>query len=248
MVSQGTEMFTRNLQRVGAMALFLGTAGFIGVFLYLRSVFNYPDVLDRGAAEVLPRLAAGGSKLRAAWLLYSALPLTVLIAGIASMPLLEDGGGRGLARLGAAAASLAAIAMLLGLVRWPSIHDVLASRWAMASAEQRETYAAIFDAANCYLGNLLGELLGELSLAGWFACVGVALRRSERRLGGAFMLAASAIVAVGALRRLTTAVAPVAALGHVVLPAGLLAIAGFMLDGSAIEPLLPRFRADQPRS
>jgi Domain of unknown function (DUF4386) len=237
-------MFTRNLQRVGAMALIFGATGFIGVFLYLHSAFGYPDVLGQGAAEVLPRLAAGGSKLRTAWLLYSALPLTLLIAGIASMPLLEDGGGRGLARLGAAAASLAAIAMMLGLVRWPSIHDVLASRWATASAEQRETYAAIFDAANRYLGNLLGELLGELALAGWFACVGVALRRSERRLGGTFVLAAAAIVAVSALRQLTTAVAPIAALGPVVLPVGLLAIAGFMLDGSVTEPLLPRFRAE----
>lgn len=127
-------MFTRNLQRVGALALLLGTTGFIAIFLYLRSAFGYPDVLDQSAAEVLPRLAEGGAQLRAAWLLYSALPLTLLIAGIASMPLLEDGGGRGLARLGAAAASLAAVVMMLGLLRWPSLHDTLAARWAAAPA------------------------------------------------------------------------------------------------------------------
>jgi hypothetical protein len=222
-------MFTRNLQRVGAVALALGATGFIAVFLYLQSAFGYPDILDRGAAEVLPRLAAGGASLHTAWLLYGALPLTLLVAGIASMPLLEDGGGRGLARLGAAAASLAAIAIMIGLLRWPSIHDTLAARWTTASAEERDIYGAIFDAANRYLGNLLGELLGELALAGWFACVGLALRRSDRRIAGALVLAAAAIVAISACRVLTSVVAPVAAVGNVVLPVTLLAIAGFML-------------------
>jgi hypothetical protein len=241
-------MFTRNLQRVGAIVLALGAAGFIAGFLYLQSAFGYPDILDHRADEVLPRLAAGGSRLRIAWLLYSALPLTLLVAGIASMPLLEDGGGRGLARLGAAAASVAAISMLLGLLRWASIHEVLASRWASASAEQREVYAAMFDAANRYLGNLLGELLGELSLAGWFACVGVALRRAERRVGGTLVMAAAVIVAIAALRQLTSAVAAVAELGNVVLPVALFMIAGLMLQ----EPRAavgPRPRAEgQPRS
>ena len=234
-------MFTRNLQRAGAIALVFGATGFIAIFLYLHRVFGYPDILHHGAGEVLPRLAAGGSKLRAAWLLYSALPLTLLVAGIASMPLLEDGGGRGLARLGAASASLAAVAMIVGLARWPSIHDALASRWATASADGREIYAAMFDAANRYLGNLVGELLGELSLAGWFACVGWALRRSERRIGGTFVLAAAAIVAVGSLRQLTSAVVPIAGVANVVLPVALLAIAGFML-------LAPETRAGSIRS
>jgi hypothetical protein len=226
-------MFTRNLQRIGAIALSFGAAGFILVFFYLHSTFGYPEILDQGAADVLPRLADGGSTLHCAWLLYAALPLTLLVAGIASMPLLEDGGGRGLARLGAAAATLAAVAMMIGLLRWSSIHDVLATRWPTASADQRDTYAAIFDAANRYLGNLIGELLGELALAGWFACIGVALRRSERRAGGALVLVAAAIVAISALRQLTSAVAPITALGNVVLPLGLFVIAGYML---AIRP------------
>jgi uncharacterized protein DUF4386 len=227
-VSRAT-LFTRNLQRAGAVVLAIGATGFIAIFLYLHSAFGYPDILDRGAADVLPRLAAGGSRLRTVWLLYSALPLTLLVAGVASMPLLEDGGGRGLARLGAVAAILAAVAMMLGLLRWPSIHDALASRWAVANAEQRELYATMFDVANRYLGNLLGELLGELSLAAWFACIGVALRRSERPLGGAFLLTAASTVAISALRQLTPVVAPITDIANVVLPVALLAIAAFML-------------------
>ncbi|WP_224372862.1 DUF4386 family protein [Hyalangium versicolor] len=240
-------MFTRNLQRVGAIALVLGAAGFVLVFFYLHAAFDYPAILSHGAGEVLPRLAAGGATLRAAWLLYSALPLTLLFAGIASMPLLEDGSGRGLARLGAAAAVLAAVTMMLGLLRWPSIHDALASSWASASADHRELLGTLFDAANRYLGNLLGELLGELSLAGWFACIGFALWRSEQRTGGALVLSAAAIVAIGALRQLTSVVAPIAEVGNVVLPLGLFLIAGFMFRTSPAA--VARARADaQPRS
>lgn len=240
-------MFTRNLQRAGAITLFFGSVAFIAVFLYLHGALGYPGILDQGAAGVLPRLAAGGVMLRGAWLLYSALPLTFLVAGIASMPILEDGGGRGLARLGAVAAILAAIAMMLGLMRWPSIHYALASRWSTASAEQREIYEALFESANLYLGKLLGELLGELSLAGWFACVGVALRRSERAVEGTLVLMAAAIVALSAVRQLFSAVLPVAHLGNIVRAVALLAIARIMFarPPAAAHPLRA---AAQPRS
>lgn len=211
-------MFTRHLERAGAITLAIGAAGFIAVFLYLQSAFGYPAILDHGAADVLPRLAAGGSTLRAVWLVYAALPLTLLVAGIASMPLLEDGGGRGLARLGAAAAALASLAMMIGLLRWPSLHDSLAARWADASGDQRAAIAAVFDAANRYLGNLIGELLGELALAAWLACIGVALRRSERRLVGTLTLGVAGVIALGALRQLTPAVDPIAAASNLLLP------------------------------
>lgn len=62
-------MFTRQLERVGALFLIGGAAGFVAVFLYLQATFGYPYVLAQGAGEVLPRLAAGGSGLRAAWLI-----------------------------------------------------------------------------------------------------------------------------------------------------------------------------------
>lgn len=241
-------MFTRQLERVGALFLMAGAAGFVAVFLYLQATFGYPYVLALGAGEVLPRLAAGGSGLRAAWLIYSALPLTLLLAGIASMRLLEDGAGRGLARLGAAAASLAAVAMMMGLLRWATIHAVLAERWPTATPEQRAIYSTMFDALNSYLGTFLGELLGELALAGWFACVGVALWRAERRRSGVPLLVAGAIVGVGALRQITAAVAPVVELGNVVLPLGLFGVAGLMLTNRPVTTLVGPGSVAQPRS
>lgn len=221
-------MFTRKLERVGAVILALGSAGFIAVFIYLQSAFSYPDILDRDAHEVLVRLLGGGETLRGVWLLYAALPLAILVAGIASMPLLEDGGGRGLARIGGVFAILASLLMMIGLLRWPSIQWSLAERWPEATPDQREVYTAMFDAANRYLGNLCGELLGELALAGWFISIGMALRLAERPRWGWAMKLAGLIVALGALRQLSSVVDPIAAISNIVLPIGLFAIAGLM--------------------
>lgn len=233
-------MFTRTFERAGAIALAIGSLGFVVIFLYLQSTFGYPDILDHSAAEVLPRLAAGGRTLHTTWLFYAALPLTLLVAGLASMPLLEDGGGRGLARLGGAAAVLAAIAMMVGLLRWPTLHAVLAERWDAASADQRAGFAALFDGANRYLGNMIGELCGELSLAAWFATIGIALRRSERSRVGTISLVAAAIVGVGALRQFTALVDPVAAISNLVLPLWLVVTAVLMWQHGAPHLLAPR--------
>jgi hypothetical protein len=86
----------------------------------------------------------------------------------------------------------------------------------------------MFDAANRYLGNLIGELLGELVLAGWFLSIGLALRLAERPRWGWAMTIAGAIVALGALRQLSSVFDPIAAVSNVVLPIGLFAIAGLM--------------------
>lgn len=221
-------MFTRKLERIGAVILALGSAAFIAIFLYLQATFSYPDILDRDAGDVLVRLHAGGATLRAVWLLYAALPLAILVAGIASMPLLEDGGGRGLARIGAVAAVVASLAMMIGLLRWPSIQWTLAERWGDATADQREVYAVMFDAANRYLGNLTGELIGELALAGWVASIGMALRLTERPRASAAMLLLAAVVALGALRQLSPVFDPIAAGSNLALPLSLFAIAWLM--------------------
>ena len=221
-------MFTRKLERVGAVILALGSAGFVAIFLYLQATFSYPDILDRDAGEVLVRLLDGGTTLRGVWLLYALLPLTLLAAGIASMPLLEDGGGRGLARIGAVAAIVASLTMMVGLLRWPSIQWSLAEHWTDATPDQRGVYAVMFDAANRYLGNLTGELIGELALAGWFASIGMALRLVERPRWGTAMLVAAAIVALGALRQISPVFDPIAAVSNLVLPLSLFVIAALL--------------------
>ncbi len=212
------------IARVGGVALVLGSLAFVAVFAYLAAAFGYPDVLDRPATEVLPALAAGGSSLRAVWLIYGAIPLTLLIGGLASMPLLERGGGRMLARLGVAFAATAALAMMVGLARWPSIQWALAESWPAASVEQRAVYATIFDGANTYLGSMFGEYLGEIMLGAWFVTIGIAARRLERAWLGTGSIAMGVIVVVSAQRQLTSLVDVVSEVNNVLLPVWLIVV------------------------
>jgi hypothetical protein len=210
--------------RIGGGALVIGSLGFVAVFTYLASTFGYPDVLDQHAADVLPALATGGTPLRVAWLIYGALPLTLLAGGIASMRLLERGGGQALARTGAVLATVAAFSMMVGLLRWPSIQWALAERWAAGTGEQREVYAAIFDGANTYLGSIFGEYLGEMMLAGWFATIGIALRGVRRPWIGTGSIVMAGVVAVSAQRQLTHVVDLIADANNLLLPAWLIVL------------------------
>ena len=72
-------------------------------------------------------------------------------------------------------ALLAAVAMMLGLLRWPSIHWSLAEAYARAGAPERTTIAAVFAGLNSYLGNFIGEFLGELSLSLFFLLSALAM-------------------------------------------------------------------------
>jgi hypothetical protein len=210
--------------RLGGAALVAGSVGFIASFAYLASSFGYPDVLDQPASKVLPALAAGGASLRAAWLLYGAIPLVLLVAGIASMPLIERGSSRTLARYGGAMMALAAVSMMVGLLRWPSIQWALAERWMDATGDQRAVYATIFDGANTYLGNIFGEYIGETMLAGWFVAMGIALRGMQRSWLGHGSIAMGLVVAVSAQRQVTHAVDRISDLDNVLLPVWLIVL------------------------
>jgi hypothetical protein len=205
------------------VALIVCSLAFVAVFAYLARAFGYPDILDRGAAEVLPRLAAGGLRLRTVWFLYAALPLGILFAGSASAPILERG-GRGVRALGVGAAVGAGLAMMVGLLRWPTIEWTLARYWETAPAAARTALSAVFDASNLFLGNVVGEFIGEMCTALWFVALGIAFRRDGRRLVGGLGIGAGILLAVAGLRNITTAVALVAQINNVTLPLWLLTL------------------------
>jgi len=68
--------------RVGALALIGGAIAFIAAFAFLPARFDYPDVLDGAAADVLPRLLEMGRTGRAVWALYALLPLVWIPASV----------------------------------------------------------------------------------------------------------------------------------------------------------------------
>ena len=216
---------SRAATRIGGWSLILAAVGFMAVFSYLAARFDYPAVLDGDAATVLPRLLALGDAGRAVWALYAFLPLLLIPAAIGGREALGTAAPNAM-RAATAFATLAALSMLLGLARWPSVHWELARAYPAASAGAREAINAVFLGLNVYLGNYIGEFLGELALNAFFVLVGVAALRSASAkrwfaLGG---ITVGVIGWVAAFRNVTSTVTPIAAVNNYLLPLWLIVL------------------------
>jgi hypothetical protein len=167
-------MGEHTIVRAGGLALIAGAMAFLGVFGFLAARFDYPAVLDGGAAEVLPKLLATGASGRAVWAVYGFLPIIWIPAGVAAFHALRSV-REGSARIGMQLAMIAAVSMMLGLLRWPSIHWVLAEAYTGAGRAERAAIASVFAGLNSYLGNYIGEFLGELSVSLFFLLSALAM-------------------------------------------------------------------------
>jgi Domain of unknown function (DUF4386) len=202
--------------RAGGWSLILGAVAFMAVFSYLAARFDYPAILDGPAETVLPHLLATGSTGRAVWAIYAFLPLVWIPAGVGAYLALRRS-HPGSALLALQCTVIAALAMMLGLMRWPTVHWRLAGLYAGADAQQRAVVDALFDGFNTYLGNYIGEFLGELAFNSFFLLTSWALLRT--RAVAALGLVAGLAGLVGMFRNVTGAVAPVAAVNNYLLPA-----------------------------
>jgi hypothetical protein len=218
---------------VGGIALVGGALAFLGVFSYLAARFHYPEVLDGSAQDVLPALLATGATGRAVWALYGVLPLVFIPAGIGAFEALRDRAA-GPMRIGALFAFLAAVSMVLGLMRWPSVHWELARAWGTAAEGDRLVLAAVFDGLNRYLGNFIGEFLGELSFSVFFVLSGVGLSRHQRapRWLNWWGIATGVLGLIGMWRNVTSAVDPVAAANNYLLPAWMIGFGVWLITAS----------------
>lgn len=210
---------------VGGASLVAATVLFAAVFSYLAAAFDYPAVLARPAGDVLPALLALGLRGRSVWLLYGLIPLLLLPTAIG----VNEAARATAPRLGRAIlwlATLSALAMMTGLLRWPTLHWTLAQAWASASPAARDVLAGRFDTANLFLGNVVGEFVGELFLNGFFLAASTALSTGQprRRWLAVSGVAASALGWIAMLRNLTPLVAPIAALNNIVLPLWMLVL------------------------
>jgi len=208
---------SRAAARTGGWSLIAAAVGFVAVFSYLAASFSYPDVLDGAAADVLPRLLALGGAGRAVWVVYAFLPLLLIPAGVGAFAVLRDW-APSVMRAALVFSVLSAASMLLGLARWPSVHWELARGYATASPDARLAIDAVFNGLNAYLGNFIGEFLGELSLNAFFILSATAMIRAGRRWVGYGGLGAGAIGLIAAFRNVTTSVALIADVNNYVLP------------------------------
>jgi hypothetical protein len=233
MTDERIRLSARGTVLAGGVALIGGALAFLGVFTWLAITFDYPDVLDGRAADVLPALLGTGDTGRAVWSLYALLPLIWVPAGVAAFEALRAR-AVGPMRVALVFASLAAVSMMLGLMRWPSVHWELARAWAGADESQRVALAAVFDGLNRYLGNFVGEFLGELSVGAFFALSGIGLLREARapRWLGWWGVAAGALCLVAMWRNVTHAVGLVAEVNNYSLPLWMLALGGWLVRRS----------------
>lgn len=224
----------------GGIALIGGALAFLGVFSYLAARFHYPEVLDGAANDVLPALLATGGSGRAAWAFYSILPLAFVPAGVSAFEALRER-AEGPMRAGMLFAVLAAASMMLGLMRWPSMHWALARAWITATESERLVLAAMFDGLNSYLGNFIGEFLGELGLSVYFVLSGVGLLRLSRapRWLGFWGIATGASGLIGMWRNVTTAVSTVAELNNYLLPAWMIGFGVWLVRESRRPAVVP---------
>jgi Domain of unknown function (DUF4386) len=211
---------TRAVIRFGGFCLAGGAVAFLGVFVYLAARFHYPGVLDGPAATVLPSLLATGQQGRLVWALYAVLPLIWIPAGVAAFEALAPA-RRAPMRLALIFAVVAALAMMLGLMRWPSVHWHLALAFEHAAPPEQAVLTAVFDGLNTYLGNYIGEFLGEFSFSVFFLLTSIVWLQSSRprKWIGWVGLGTAVFGLVGMFRNVTSAVAPIAALNNYLLPA-----------------------------
>jgi hypothetical protein len=160
-----------------------------------------------------------GNAGRVVWAIYGLLPLLLLPAAVGAFAALKAADEDGM-RLAVAFAVVAAVSMMLGLMRWPSIQWELAKAYAQAGAEDRALLGAGFDGLNRYLGNYLGEFLGELCLSAFFVLSGRAMLRDARfpRWIGWLGVAAGVLGWIAMWRNVTSLVDPASAVDNNVLP------------------------------
>ena len=231
-------MQERKLIVFGGASFIVAALAFVVVFGYLAANFNYPDILDGSAAEVLPRLRDGGAVMRAVWAVYAFLPLLLLPGAVGAFSALPASRAR--MSLALVFASIAVLAMCLGLMRWPSLHWTLAEAYSHAGVEAKTTLDAVFSGMNLYLGNYIGEFLGEIMLACFFLLSGLSMlddARFSRWLGWSGV-AFSLLFMIGAFRNVTSAVQVVADINNALLPLWLIVmgVALIRLPNNGADP------------
>jgi hypothetical protein len=196
-------------------------------FTALGSVFNYPDVLDEPAGDVLSSFRDHETAVSAwfAVLALSAALLAPIAIGVGRLA------ATGAMRIAVPIGITAAAVQVVGLLRWPILVPGYASDAAGSDAGTAASGRDSFTTASDILGTAVGETLGYLLTATWTALVIVALgRRFAGRWFQVLGAVSAGLVLVGVLSPLGLPVIDTANfLGYVLWSAWLIALAVVIL-------------------
>ena len=164
------------------VAVLLANVAFVG----LGSVFNYPDVLQEDAEEILVDFRADEGAIVG---LFIVLALSAaLLAPIAILLGRLAGGERG--RLSMQVGIAAAVVQVIGLLRWPLLVPGI--------ADSNDTDA--FDTVHSVLGTVVGETFGYLLTALWTVLIiGALASRLAGRWFSILGYVSAGLIAVGVL-------------------------------------------------
>jgi hypothetical protein len=142
-------------------------------FTALGSVFNYPDVLNKPAGEVLSTFRDHQGAV-AGWLLVMAFSAALLAPIAIGVGRLSSSRKMAFAvRVGIAAA----VVQVIGLLRWPILVPGYAADAASGNSGVAHAARDSFTTANTILGTVVGETFGYILTAAWTLLVVVALGR-----------------------------------------------------------------------
>jgi hypothetical protein len=169
----------RSAQRNLGIALIAFLVAVSLPYLWLVENFGYDDVLREPAAEILTRVAAGGVPLVLAWFAFAmgALLFVPVVLTVASLLRLHGEQPNGAMLLGIASA----VAQSIGLLRWVLVVPPLAANYVEAATgpASKEALEMVFEAVHRYGGTVVGEMIGQLLLAGWTGLTTLQLWRAR---------------------------------------------------------------------
>jgi hypothetical protein len=172
-------MLTTRLTRGTAIFLIIESILLTACAIILQLVFEFPAILTKPAAVVLPLFAKTSAVVVPTYYAFALsslllIPLAFLVQRILSpRPSLFS-------QITVTVGVVTAIFQVLGFIRWPFLMPYLATAYTnpQTSDATRQAIIVFYQAFNVYAGHTIGEHLGFLFNAAWGILVGIAILRS----------------------------------------------------------------------
>lgn len=148
-------------------------------YVWLIEHFEYDDILREPTAVILEKFQAGGTPLVLAWFGFAmgSLLFIPVVLGFERLLAARQIAGHGAALLGVGSA----ISQAIGLLRWVLLVPALSASFVdpQSSSVARDMIVIAFDTVHRYGGTVIGEMVGQVLLAGWTGLTSWQLFRSR---------------------------------------------------------------------